>query len=153
MTKAPISWTARDAERHFEPLGTCRDVDEFEKLNRIGEGTYGTVYRARDRQSKRIVALKRVILHNEASEGVRMHSESLSQSLRVHCALVGLICVCVYALVPDHCAARDQVAQAAAAPQLCAALGRRRWPQTLQVRSRLLSAALRAYVSINARLY
>uniref|UniRef100_K3WPD7 Cyclin-dependent kinase 2 homolog n=1 Tax=Globisporangium ultimum (strain ATCC 200006 / CBS 805.95 / DAOM BR144) TaxID=431595 RepID=K3WPD7_GLOUD len=69
MTKAPISWTARDAERHFEPLGTCRDVDEFEKLNRIGEGTYGTVYRARDRQSKRIVALKRVILHNEASEG------------------------------------------------------------------------------------
>ncbi|KAF1319770.1 Cmgc/cdk protein kinase, partial [Globisporangium splendens] len=70
MAKAPpISWTARDVERHFEPLGTCRDVDEFEKLNCIGEGTYGTVYRARDRQSKRIVALKRVILHNEASEG------------------------------------------------------------------------------------
>lgn len=69
-----ISWTARDAETHFEPLGNCRDVDEFEKLNRIGEGTYGTVYRARDRKTKRIVALKRVILHNEASEGVRTYA-------------------------------------------------------------------------------
>lgn len=55
----------------FEPLGACRDVEEFEKLNRIGEGTYGTVYRARDRKSSQIVALKRVLLHNEASEGVR----------------------------------------------------------------------------------
>lgn len=23
--------------------GHCRDVDEFEKLNRVGEGTYGVV--------------------------------------------------------------------------------------------------------------
>ncbi|KAJ0404108.1 hypothetical protein ATCC90586_007364 [Pythium insidiosum] len=55
----------------FEPLGVCRDVEDFEKLNRIGEGTYGTVYRARDRRSQRIVALKRVLLHNEGSDGVR----------------------------------------------------------------------------------
>ncbi|KAJ0401081.1 hypothetical protein P43SY_005686 [Pythium insidiosum] len=53
----------------FEPLGVCRDVEDFEKLNRIGEGTYGTVYRARDRRSQRIVALKRVLLHNEGSDG------------------------------------------------------------------------------------
>ena len=25
--------------------GLCRDVNEFEKLNRVGEGTYGIVYR------------------------------------------------------------------------------------------------------------
>ncbi|KAH9157248.1 hypothetical protein AeRB84_000923 [Aphanomyces euteiches] len=54
----------------FEAFGTCRDVDEFEKLNRIGEGTYGTVYRARDKKSGEIVALKRVILHNEKQDGV-----------------------------------------------------------------------------------
>ncbi|KAF0686296.1 Aste57867_21902 [Aphanomyces stellatus] len=53
----------------FESFGTCRDVDEFEKLNRIGEGTYGTVYRARDKKSGEIVALKRVILHNEKQDG------------------------------------------------------------------------------------
>ncbi|TYZ59279.1 hypothetical protein PybrP1_007636 [[Pythium] brassicae (nom. inval.)] len=57
------------AERNWEPLGACRDVEQFEKLNRIGEGTYGTVYRARDRRDGRVVALKRVLLHNEASDG------------------------------------------------------------------------------------
>jgi len=29
-------------------LGNCRNVMDFEKLETIGEGTYGTVYRAID---------------------------------------------------------------------------------------------------------
>lgn len=62
--------TVDEVDRYFQPLGECRDVNDYEKLNRIGEGTYGTVYRARDRKTQRIVALKRVILHNEASDGV-----------------------------------------------------------------------------------
>lgn len=41
-------------------MGRCRAVTDFEKLNRIGEGTYGVVYRARDTQSNEIVALKKV---------------------------------------------------------------------------------------------
>ncbi|CAH1973086.1 unnamed protein product [Acanthoscelides obtectus] len=41
-------------------LGRCRFVSEFEKLNRIGEGTYGIVYRAKDTTSDKIVALKKV---------------------------------------------------------------------------------------------
>ena len=51
-------------------LGSCRNVNEFEKLNRIGQGTYGTVYRARDKKTGQIVALKRVILHHEEQDGV-----------------------------------------------------------------------------------
>jgi serine/threonine protein kinase len=54
-----------------EAFGECRNVDEYEKINRIGEGTYGTVYRARDRKTGEIVALKRIILHNEKQDGVR----------------------------------------------------------------------------------
>jgi len=46
-------------------LGRCRSVDVFERLNRLGEGTYGTVYRARDKESERIVALKKVRIHAE----------------------------------------------------------------------------------------
>lgn len=46
-------------------LGRCRSVDAFEKLNRLGEGTYGTVYRARDTENGRIVALKKVRIHAE----------------------------------------------------------------------------------------
>lgn len=44
-------------------LGRCRSVDVFEKLNPIGEGTYGRVFRARDRNTGEIVALKKVHLH------------------------------------------------------------------------------------------
>ena len=46
-------------------LGNARCVADFEKLHEIGEGTYGTVYKARDKSSDEIVALKKVRLHNE----------------------------------------------------------------------------------------
>uniref|UniRef100_A0A5K3FI60 Protein kinase domain-containing protein n=1 Tax=Mesocestoides corti TaxID=53468 RepID=A0A5K3FI60_MESCO len=45
--------------------GRCRSVSDFEKLNRIGEGTYGIVYRARDSVTGEIVALKKVRMENE----------------------------------------------------------------------------------------
>jgi len=44
-------------------------VAAYEKLDRIGQGTYGTVYRARHRPTGSIVALKRIILHHEESDG------------------------------------------------------------------------------------
>jgi serine/threonine protein kinase len=46
----------------FEFGRPCRSVENFEKLNRIDEGTYGVVYRARERITGEIVALKRVKL-------------------------------------------------------------------------------------------
>ena len=42
-----------------------RPVSEFEKLNCIGKGTYGVVYRGRDKISQEIVALKKVRMENE----------------------------------------------------------------------------------------
>lgn len=35
-------------------------VSSYERLNRIGEGAYGTVYRAVDKQTNTLVALKKV---------------------------------------------------------------------------------------------
>jgi len=49
----------------FEFGRPCRSVENFEKLNRIDEGTYGVVYRARERITGEIVALKRVKLEQE----------------------------------------------------------------------------------------
>jgi cyclin-dependent kinase 10 len=46
-------------------LYLTRNVNEYEKLNRVGEGTYGVVYRARHIQTNKIVALKRVRMDNE----------------------------------------------------------------------------------------
>ncbi|KAG8241526.1 Cyclin-dependent kinase 10 [Homalodisca vitripennis] len=46
-------------------FGRCRFVSEFEKLNRIGEGTYGIVYRALDTKNDCVVALKKVRMEHE----------------------------------------------------------------------------------------
>lgn len=45
--------------------GCCRFVIEFEKFNRIGEGTYGVVYRVRDIVFNEIVVLKKVRMERE----------------------------------------------------------------------------------------
>jgi len=49
--------------------GTCRDVEEFEKLNDIEEGAYGWVSRARDLATNQVVALKRLKMEN-AHDGI-----------------------------------------------------------------------------------
>jgi hypothetical protein len=46
-------------------FGTSRSVNEFEKLSQIGEGTYGIVYKARDRINNQIVALKKIRMERE----------------------------------------------------------------------------------------
>eukprot|EP00934_Nitzschia_sp_Nitz4_P000508 Nitzschia sp. Nitz4//scaffold226_size53432//52593//53717//NITZ4_006709-RA/size53432-processed-gene-0.36-mRNA-1//-1//CDS//3329542775//508//frame0 len=50
--------------------GTCDHVaNRYEKVGRVGEGTYGVVYKARDKRSGGFVALKRCIPHHESSDG------------------------------------------------------------------------------------
>ena len=39
--------------------------ERYEKLEKVGEGTYGVVYKAKDYQTKEIVALKKIRLENE----------------------------------------------------------------------------------------
>ncbi|KAF9673684.1 hypothetical protein SADUNF_Sadunf10G0049800 [Salix dunnii] len=52
-------------QRCINMLQGCRSVDEFERLNKIDEGTYGVVYRARDKKTGEIVALKKVKMEKE----------------------------------------------------------------------------------------
>ncbi|CAF3926955.1 unnamed protein product, partial [Rotaria sp. Silwood1] len=55
-------------------------ADKYEKIERIGEGTYGTVYKARSLLTQEIVALKKVRLDDE-DDGVP------SSALREICLL------------------------------------------------------------------
>ena len=67
----------------------CRSVDCFERLEMIGEGTYGQVYKARDKITGDIVALKKIRMDKE-KEGVKQqtlnfylsHSFSITLFLR-----------------------------------------------------------------------
>jgi cyclin-dependent kinase 1 len=45
------------------------DINDYVKLDKIGEGTYGIVYKGRNKKTNKIVAMKNVRLENE-DEGV-----------------------------------------------------------------------------------
>ncbi|XP_058832667.1 serine/threonine-protein kinase PITSLRE [Topomyia yanbarensis] len=50
---------------YYPGIQGCRSVEEFQCLNRIEEGTYGVVYRAKDKRTEEIVALKRLKMEKE----------------------------------------------------------------------------------------
>lgn len=54
-----------DLPNYYPGLQGCRSVEEFKCLNRIAEGTYGIVYRAQDKRTEEIVALKRLKMEKE----------------------------------------------------------------------------------------
>ncbi len=46
-------------------LEGCRSIENFEYLNKIDEGAYGVVYRARDKSNNDVVAIKKLKLEKE----------------------------------------------------------------------------------------
>ena len=46
-------------------IGQTRTCDAYEKIAQIGEGTYGKVYKARCRRTGKIVALKKMRVHQQ----------------------------------------------------------------------------------------
>ncbi|PSS19018.1 Serine/threonine-protein kinase [Actinidia chinensis var. chinensis] len=54
-----------------------RKADSFEKLDKIGQGTYSSVYRARDLETGKFVALKKVRFVNMDPESVRFMAREI----------------------------------------------------------------------------
>ncbi|KAL4585260.1 hypothetical protein LXL04_009876 [Taraxacum kok-saghyz] len=54
-----------------------RRADTFEKLEKIGQGTYSSVYKARDLTNNKIVALKRVRFDNMDPESVKFMAREI----------------------------------------------------------------------------
>ncbi|KAJ4820677.1 Protein kinase superfamily protein [Rhynchospora pubera] len=68
-----LSSVAGEAIRGWVP----RRADSFEKLDKIGQGTYSNVYRARDLDGDKIVALKKVRFDNLEPESVRFMAREI----------------------------------------------------------------------------
>ncbi|KAK9671836.1 hypothetical protein RND81_12G057800 [Saponaria officinalis] len=56
---------------------TPRRADSFEKLDKIGQGTYSNVYKARDTLTGKIVAMKKVRFDNLEPESVRFMAREI----------------------------------------------------------------------------
>ncbi|MCO5577405.1 hypothetical protein L7F22_031237 [Adiantum nelumboides] len=70
-------------------------MDNFEKLGKVGEGTYGKVYRALDRRTGRLVAMKktRLEINEEGVPSTTLREISLLQTLSQCIYIVKLLSV------------------------------------------------------------
>ncbi|WOL04116.1 putative serine/threonine-protein kinase [Canna indica] len=68
-----LTSVAGEAIQGWQP----RRAGSFEKLDKIGQGTYSTVYRARDLETGKIVALKKVRFVNMDPESVRFMAREI----------------------------------------------------------------------------
>lgn len=53
-----------------DEFGGCRRIeDAYERLVHLGQGTYGDVFQARDKQTQELVAVKRIKMDTDNKEG------------------------------------------------------------------------------------
>jgi cell division cycle 2-like protein len=64
-SKRPASSIFAPPRTYHPPLTSSRSVYSYERLNSIEEGSYGVVFRAREKQTGDIVALKKLKLDEE----------------------------------------------------------------------------------------
>jgi len=62
MAHPPDTPPARGLQRRFK--GCCR-IGEYEMLQKLGEGTFGEVHKARHRGTGSVYAMKKILMHNE----------------------------------------------------------------------------------------
>ncbi|KAL9255347.1 putative serine/threonine-protein kinase [Drosera capensis] len=68
-----LAEVAGEAIRGWVP----RQAESFKKLDKIGQGTYSNVYKARDLEQKKVVALKKVRFDNLEPESVRFMAREI----------------------------------------------------------------------------
>merc|ERR1719436_112948 len=93
-TKQTMSETHAYIENYDFPY--CAEVTKYEKQAKIGQGTFGEVFKARDKKSKsKIVALKKVLMENE-KEGFPITALREIRILQLlnHDNIVNLIEIC-----------------------------------------------------------
>ncbi|KAL6704557.1 serine/threonine protein kinase, CMGC, CDC2/CDK subfamily [Coniothyrium glycines] len=62
MAASSSTTPAQGLQRRFKG---CSKIGEYEMLQKLGEGTFGEVHKARHRTTGRVFALKKILMHNE----------------------------------------------------------------------------------------
>jgi len=62
---SPPPSPAQVPSKRANPLAGCRSIDCYERLNRISEGTFGVVFRARERETGGVYAVKKIKMDRE----------------------------------------------------------------------------------------
>lgn len=97
--QVPLGLPFPSACAAWSPPGEGLPIRRFEVINRIADGAYGTVFRARDRESGRIVALKqmRISALQQQGEGfpVSVLRELAAMRAVNHPSLLTMLGVCV----------------------------------------------------------
>ncbi|KAI9746526.1 MAG: serine/threonine protein kinase, CMGC, CDC2/CDK sub [Claussenomyces sp. TS43310] len=52
-------------QRPVKAFAGCSRITDYEVLGKLGEGTFGEVHRAKSRKTGAVVALKKILMHNE----------------------------------------------------------------------------------------
>jgi len=89
--------TPKEREKYLEDYNFpfCDEVSKYEKITKIGQGTFGEVFKAKHKETRKIVALKKVLMENE-KEGfpiTALREIRILQLLR-HENVVNLIEIC-----------------------------------------------------------
>lgn len=74
-------------------LSYCHSIDDFQKLEKIGEGTYGVVYKAKHKSTGELVALKKIRLEcsDEGIPSTAVREISILNELSKHPFIVNLL--------------------------------------------------------------
>lgn len=102
MATSITSMNPKDREKFFDELEFpfCDEVNKYEKMAKIGQGTFGEVFKARHKKTKKIVALKKVLMENE--------KEGVNGFTTFECVLYSWLSCCIRVPVPYHSLKRNQ---------------------------------------------
>ncbi|XP_057322041.1 cyclin-dependent kinase 9-like [Microplitis mediator] len=83
--------------QYIQEYDSCLNTSSnYEKIIKIGQGTYGEVFKARNRQSNKFVAMKKILMHNLGDNGFPISSLRETKILRLlkHKNIINLIEIC-----------------------------------------------------------
>lgn len=80
-----------------ESVHQCREISEFDRLDMVGEGTYGVVFQGKDRTSMQTYAIKkmRVLSQSEGFPITSLREIKILKKLSKHPNIVNLCDVVV----------------------------------------------------------